>query len=97
MSIEITKEIRKIVEKNKKYNVMIEYMIPQEFTDGIYIGNNTSFSYHPHEQEYLINAGNLSMVTSVVINDDDTAKIQAIMIPKSLYDDYYKGRKSSSK
>ena len=37
----------------KKYNIMIEYMVPSEFTDGIYIGDNPNFSYHPHEQEYL--------------------------------------------
>lgn len=84
-------------EKGKQYNVMIEYMVPQEFTDGIYIGDNPNFSYHPHEQEYLINAGNMSKVTGVKINDDGTAKIQAVMIPKSLYDDYYKGKESNTK
>ena len=87
----------KDIEKGKNYNIMIEYMVPQDFTDGIYIGNNASFSYHPHEQEYLINAGNISRVTSVKVNEDDTAKICAIVIPKFLYDDYYKGKESKSK
>ena len=85
------------IEGGKKYNVMIEYMIPSEFTDGIYIGDNPNFSYHPHEQEYLINAGNMSKVTNVKINDDGTARIQAVMIPKSLYDDYYKGKNNNTK
>lgn len=84
-------------EKGKQYNVMIEYMVPSEFTDGIYIGDNPNFSYHPHEQEYLINAGNMSKVTGVKINDDGTARIQAVMVPKSLYDDYYKGKESNKK
>jgi len=87
----------KEIEKGKKYDVMIEYMVPQEFTDGIYIGDNPNFSYHPHEQEYLINAGNMSRVTGVRIGEDGTARIQAMMIPKSLYDDYYKGKESNTK
>lgn len=87
----------KEIEKGKKYNVMIEYMVPSEFSDGIYIGDNPSFSYHPDEQEYLINAGNISKVTGVKINDDGTAIVKAVMVPKSLYDDYYKGNESNVK
>jgi hypothetical protein len=87
----------KSIEGEKKYNVMIEYMVPKEFTDGIYIGDNSNFSYHPHEQEYLINAGNMSKVTGVRINDDGTARIQAVMVPKSLYDNYYKNKGSNTK
>lgn len=81
-------------EPGKKYNIMMEFMIPQEFTDGMYIGDNSSFSYHPHEQEYLINAGNMGKVASVSIDKEhETAKINVVMIPKSLYDDYYKSNK----
>ena len=87
----------KNIEGNKKYNVMIQYFIPGEFTDGIYIGNNSIFSYHPEEQEYLINANNISKVIGVKINEDETAVLQAVMIPKSLYDDYYIGKDNNIK
>ena len=39
----------------------------------------------------------MSKVTGVKINDDGTARIQAVMIPKSLYDDYYKGKECNKK
>lgn len=70
------------------YNVKIEYMIPFEFRDGIYL--NANMSYTPGQQEYLINAANLSRVSSVTINEDNTAVIRTTLIPKEIYDDYYK-------
>lgn len=72
------------------YNVKIEYMVPHEFKDGIYL--NRSTSYTPMQEEFLINSSNLSKVSSVTINSDDTAVIKATLIPKELYDDYYKNR-----
>lgn len=71
------------------YNIEIEYLIPEDFGDGVYIGDNPNLSYHADEHEYLINKGNLSRVASVRI-DGDTAHLTMVMIPKSIYDDYYK-------
>lgn len=70
------------------YNIKIEYMVPHEFKDGLYLDSSTS--YAPMQEEYLINSANLSRVSSVTINDDNTAIIRATLIPKELYDDYYK-------
>ena len=39
----------------------------------------------------------MSKVTGVRINDDGTARIQAVMVPKSLYDNYYKNKESNTK
>ena len=38
---------------------------------------------------YLINSYNIAKVVSVNINDDNTASIVAIIIPKRIYDEYY--------
>ena len=46
-------------------------------------------TYSESQKEYLINNYNLAKVTSITINDDNTAHITAIMIPKMIYDDYY--------
>lgn len=75
-----------------KYNVKIEYMVPHEFKDGIYLNGNMSYS--PGQQEFLINAANLSRVSSVTINEEGTAIVKATIIPKELYDDYYKNREN---
>jgi len=88
---------KKNIESGKEYNVMIEYMVPSDFTDGIYVGGKSGFSYHPDEYEYLINAGNMSKVTSVQIGDDGTARVKAVMVPKHLYDDYYKSESTTKK
>jgi len=76
------------------YNVQIEYMVPHEFKDGIYLNGSTS--YTPMQEEFLINSSNLSKVSSVTINDDNTAIIRATIIPKELYDDYYKNRSNEA-
>jgi len=72
------------------YNVKIEYMVPREFRDGIYL--NSFMSYTPAQEEFLINSSNLSKVSGVTINEDGTAIVSATLIPKELYDDYYKTR-----
>lgn len=69
------------------YNVKITYLIPEDFNDGIFLQGNMTYS--ESQKEYLINSYNLAKVTSVTINDDNTAHITAIMIPKMIYDDYY--------
>lgn len=75
-------------ELGKNYNVKIEYMIPKEFRDGIFLDGNSSYS--PNQREFLINASNLTRVSGVVINEDNTAVVKATVIPKELYDEYYR-------
>ena len=70
------------------YNVKIEYLIPDSFGDGMYLGNNNRSSYNPEQSEYLINSGNMSRVANVKV-DGDTAVLTVVMIPKSIYDKYY--------
>ncbi len=77
-------------EIGKNYNIKIEYMIPHEFRDGMFLENHSS--YAPGQQEFLINTSNLSRVSSVIINDDNTAIVRAALIPKELYDDYYRSK-----
>ena len=76
--------------QNEDSNILIAYMVPSDFVDGIYIGGNPNLSYRPENHNYLINVSNLAKVTSVVINEDKTAFISAVMIPKYIYDSYYK-------
>ena len=80
-------------EMGKNYNIKIEYMIPHEFRDGIFLGENSSYS--SSQQEFLINTSNLSRVSSVTINDDNTAVVRAVIMPKELYDDYYKDKNTN--
>lgn len=95
--IESSSFFKKSIEPGKDYNVKIEYLIPSEFDDGIYIGGNSSYTYRPDENEYLINGSNLARVASVRIGEDNTATLTAVMIPKSIYDDYYRKKESSQK
>ena len=67
------------------YNVMIEYSVPEEFTDGIVMVGESHFT---GESEYLINAWSLAQVSDVV-RDGDGVIIKALLVPKYIYDDYY--------
>ena len=67
------------------YNVKIEYLVPEEFADGICI---SGLSYSPNQCEYLINAWNMARVVEV-ISDGDGVIVKAILIPKKVYDEYY--------
>lgn len=69
------------------YNVLINYLMPADFDDGIFLTGDMSYSNG--QKEYLINKGNLSYVTDVKINEDGTAYITAIMVPKKVYDPGY--------
>lgn len=69
------------------YNVKITYLIPEELNDGILLKGNMSYS--PGQEEFLINTYNIAKVVDVKINEDDTAHITAMMIPKIIYDEYY--------
>ena len=67
------------------YNVMIEYSVPEEFTDGIVMVGESHFT---GESEYLINTWNLAQVNDVV-RDGDGVIIKALLVPKHIYDEYY--------
>ena len=71
------------------YNIKIEYLIPEDFKDGMYIGTNPNLTYSPMQYEYLINAHNMAKVARVRIGEDNTATLTAVMVPKHIYDDYY--------
>ncbi len=76
------------------YNVKIEYLVPEEFEDGISIGN---VSYSPGQSEYLINTCNLSYVVDVISLGNDKAIVKAIFIPKKIYDKSYRNNLGSVK
>lgn len=66
-------------------NIEIEYLIPAVCQDGAILVD----SYSKEECEYLINSGNLSKVTKVIIDEENNrAFVQAILIPKMLWDPY---------
>ena len=67
------------------YNVKIEYLVPEEFTDGICL---SSLTYSPGQCEYLINAWNMAKVVDVV-HDGDGVIVKACLVPKKVYDEYY--------
>lgn len=71
------------------YNILIEYLIPEEFDDGVFIGSS---SYNNSECEYLINKGNMGFVTDVNINKNE-AVVKVLLVPKKIYDDYYKNER----
>lgn len=69
------------------YNIKITYLIPEDFSDGIYL--QEGMTYSPNQREYLINNCNLARISDVTINEDGTAHLTAVMIPKYIYDEYY--------
>lgn len=80
-------------ELGRNYNIKIEYLIPEEFEDGIFIGN---LSYSKDQCEYLINTWNLAKVIDVITTEND-AVIKALFIPKQVYDNYYTYSNRSTK
>ena len=68
------------------YNVMIEYLVPEEFTDGIC---NVAESHFSSEAEYLINTWSLAQVKEVRRDSENGAIVQALLVPKKVYDEYY--------
>lgn len=70
------------------YNIKITYLVPNEFDDAIIL-QTKNMSYSPKQREYLINHGNIAKVSSVIVKDDNTAYITALLIPKKIYDSYY--------
>lgn len=75
------------------YNVKIEYMVPKEFRDGMFLDGTSS--YAPSQQEFVINAANLARVSTVKVQKDNTAVVRAVIIPKELYDPYFKAKQNN--
>lgn len=67
------------------YNVKIEYLVPEEFTDGLCL---SSLTYSPGQCEYVINSWNMAKVIDV-IHDGDGVIVKACLVPKKVYDDFY--------
>lgn len=68
------------------YNVKIEYLVPEEFGDGICL---SSLTYSPGQCEYLINAWNMARVVDVIYDGNDGVIVKAVLVPKKVYDEYY--------
>lgn len=82
-------------EAGVNYNVEIEYLVPDDFSEGIYL-REYGLSYSPKQNEYVVDSCSLSYVNRVEVRDN-TAFIQMILIPKVIYDDYYKHLRESKK
>ncbi len=67
------------------YNIEIEYLVPEEFRDGMLLGAN---AYNQEQWEYVINIYHPAKVIDAT-TDGKTAKIQAIWIPKKVYEEDY--------
>lgn len=64
-------------------NVLIEYDVPRDFNEGIYLKNN-DLSYSVSQNEFLINSESLGYVYDVSLNGD-TAILKVRLIPKRVY------------
>lgn len=78
---------KKSNELGLNYNVKIEYLVPEEFEDGVSIGN---VSYSPNQSEYLVNSWNIAKVIDVSKDGMDGAIVKAMFIPKKVYDKAYR-------
>jgi hypothetical protein len=85
---------RKPNELGLNYNVKIKYLIPEEFEDGISLGNAT---YCPGQHEYLINVWNIANVVDVTMDGEDGCIVRAMMIPKKVYDKAYRQEAGNKK
>ncbi len=75
------------------YRVGIEYLVPEEFGDGICISN---VAYDQDQGEYLINTANMAKVVDVR-RDGDGVILTAVLVPKKVYDKYYQIQAGSVK
>lgn len=80
--------------KEKDCDIEIRYLIPKDSRDGISLIND-NLSYSTNQNEYLLDKGSLSKITQVEIDkENNKAYLNAILIPKHLYDYEKKGVKS---
>ncbi len=78
-----TSYFKKEVPEGVVRNVLIEYDVPSDFNEGVYL-NNDDFSYSSSQNEYLINAESLGYVYDVVL-DGESAILKVKLIPKKVY------------
>ncbi len=78
-----TSYFKKEVPEGVVRNVLIEYDVPSDFNEGVYL-NNDDFSYSVSQNEYLINAESLGYVYDVVL-DGESAILKVKLIPKKVY------------
>lgn len=64
-------------------NVLIEYDVPRDFNEGVYLKND-DLSYSSSQNEYLINSETLGYVYDCVL-DGDKAILKVKLIPKKVY------------
>lgn len=64
-------------------NVLIEYDVPRDFNEGVYLKNN-DLSYSVSQNEFLINSESLGYVYDISLNGD-TAILKVKLIPKRVY------------
>ena len=88
----------------RRYVKENNYIVVDEYVDDGYSGTNfdrPSFKSMMNDIELgkinMIITKDHNKVTGVKINDDGTARIQAVLVPKSLYDNYYKNKESNTK
>ena len=66
-------------------NIEIEYMIPQECSDGIPVINE-DMSYSVSQCEFVINSGSLSRIVDVQVDKEvNKAYIKALLIPTKIW------------
>lgn len=86
---------KKLVD-GKLCNIEIQYFIPADWSEGLFLAENMSYS--PTQYEYLINKSTLSKVMEVLIEQDKNQAIMKMMvIPTKRWDIYYKNKKYGNK
>ena len=88
---------RKDLEWHDTCNIEIEYFIPSLCQDGAILLSDV-LSYSKSQLEYILNCGSLSKIIKVEINEEqNTAKLSAILLPKSLWNQMQLKESSSIK
>lgn len=75
----------KQTEWGEKANIEIEYLIPSQSDDGVFLMNDAT-SFSPNQCEFLINNFSLFRVLDVKVDEaTNTAKITMILIPQKIW------------
>ena len=76
-----------------KPNILIEYFIPKDSDDGVFLTGEISYS--EDLQEFLINSSSLFKVVDVLVDEkNNTAHLKVLLIPEKIwnYQDYKRER-----
>jgi len=73
---------------NKNYNIEMKYLISKECNSGALLIDSLSY-YDQKEYEFLIDKSNLIKIVDVKIKDDK-AYLTAVLVPKTLWNNYQK-------